>query len=270
MQRFIAMIVGVGVTLWATSALANGVPTFEASFVKLPGITGGPITGTAVYRADLSATGLAEITQIVLTDTSQGFGGFTGQFSGFDLDAIKLAVTSVDNANAVNGLTAVPGFNFFPAPAATSPGTIFDPGTQRAPVDPKLFGSVLSPDRVDPTVATLDSFDANSTIIAQFVKGFVSMGDAGVLTFNLTSPIDTTVPDFAMFLYIGEVGDNGETVGGAVNFIPEQDGDAEAITHLSVQVNGLVATVPEPSGVALMATGLLGLAGLGYRRHRTR
>ena len=77
-----------------------------------------------------------------------------------------------------------------------------------------------------PTVATLGSFDGNATIFAPFVKGFVSMGDAGVLTFNLTSPIDTTVPNFSLFLYIGEVGDNGETAGGASNSIEEQDGDA--------------------------------------------
>ena len=103
----------------------------DVTFTKINGITGGQIAGTGVWRADLSEVSLEEITQIVITDTSQGFGGFTGQFSGFDLDVIKLSTTSTDNASEVNGLTGLNGFNFFPAANPTAPGTLISPGTQR-------------------------------------------------------------------------------------------------------------------------------------------
>ena len=203
------------------------------TFTKLTGVTGGQIAGTGVYRADLaSLTTVDLITQFVITDDSHGFGGFTGQFSGFDLDAIVVAATSVDTAAEAKTLVTQPRFNYFPAATPTSPGVLFTPGTQRAPTDPKLFGSVLgTPVVVDPTIATFGAFDANATIFAPFVKGFATMGDDGVLTFNLATPIDTTVPDFHLWLYIGEVGDNGEqATGGAFDTRPPA-----IIGNLSVQ-----------------------------------
>jgi hypothetical protein len=62
------------------------------------------------------------------------------------------------------------------------------------------------------------------------------MGDGGALTLNLTSAID---PSVHRYLYVGEVGDNGETF--------------------------TAAAVPEPSTVILAGLGGLALA-FGCRR----
>ena len=153
-------------TTCALFLAVNSATAAAVTFTKLTGITGGQIAGTGVYRADLSGLGLTSISQIILTDISQGFGGFTGQFSGFDLDAIVLSNTSVDTAAAAKTVATLPGFNYFPAAGPGSPGTLITPGTQRAPVDPKLFGTVLGPVRIDPTVATLDIGTSGSATLA--------------------------------------------------------------------------------------------------------
>ncbi|MDY6785724.1 MAG: LPXTG cell wall anchor domain-containing protein [Cyanobacteriota bacterium] len=90
-------------------------------------------------------------------------------------------------------------------------GTLFTPGSQRPPVDPEpLFGSTGS--RVDNAIATLGNFDANSTTGAN-AFGFLSLGDNGKISFNLTSAVSTIG---LLYLYIGEVGDNGEVAAGQI------------------------------------------------------
>jgi hypothetical protein len=205
------------------------------TFTKLTGVTGGTPTATAVYRADLSTLSLAAISEITVTDISGGSGGFTGQLSGFDLDRIFLSTSSVATAPLAQALVGLPGFDFTPA------GTLFSPGTQRAPVEAKLFGTGPAGNTVDNAVATLDALDGNSTIVIAAAFGFVSMGDGGVLTFKLTAPITTA----GKFLYVGEVGDNGELLA-------------------SISVN-----LPEPSSILLAIVGIVGLAACA-RRSRLR
>ncbi|MCL5103376.1 MAG: PEP-CTERM sorting domain-containing protein [Armatimonadetes bacterium] len=187
----------------ALACVQAGAAEYAVGFTKLTGLTGGSPAGTAVYRADLSAVPLASILSISITDNSGGLGGATGKFSGFDLDAIKLIGTSYGDAASVAGAAGLSVFDFTPS------GTSFVPGTQRPTVDPELFGT--SGGYIDNSVATLGAFDANSTTdITAF--GFASLGDNGDLTFNLTGPVSTS----GMFLYIGEVGDNGEVAAGSI------------------------------------------------------
>jgi hypothetical protein len=216
----------------AAAATLNNI-----TFTKLEGITGGKPAGTAVYYADLSNIDF-DISSITIADSNAG-GGTTGAFSGFDLDAIKLSRELVTNAASVNGISSLGVFDF------TSNGTVLTPGTQRDPVNsvdpakaPDLFGSTGG--IVNNSVARLESFDANSTSALQVNSanpttafGFVSLGDGGKISFNLTSAISAS--GNPLYLYIGEVGDNGEVVNGQI-----------VVSDQPVQV-------PEPTGIAALS-----------------
>jgi hypothetical protein len=215
--------------LFAGPALA-----VDVTLTKLTGLTGGTLAGTAVYRADLSSVGFANLLSITISDNSNGLGGSPGQFSGFDLDAIKLSTTSCADAACVAGLAGLNVFDF-------GSGTLFTAGSQATPVDPKLFGTNAAGTAVDNAVATLGAFDGeNSTATPD---GFLSMGFNGRISFNLTAATNTA----GLFLYIGEVGDNGE------------------VAASSVVVRETPAEVPEPSTYAMLIAGL-GMLGLMARR----
>ena len=188
----------------AALGLASGSSSAAVvTFTQLTGLTGDSPAQTSVYRADLTGVLVGNLQSISITDASFFLGGAPGQFSGFDLDAIKLSYTSVATAAAAALLVGEPVLDF-------TGGSIFTPGTQRDPVDPKLFGTGPGGNTVDDTVATLGAFDADSSTTTP--DGFLSMGDGGVLSLNLTAPRDVT----GLFLYIGEVGDNGEVAAGSI------------------------------------------------------
>lgn len=231
MKRSLAVFITLFLFLIASSAMA--VPV---TFTQLTGVTGGTIAGTAVFKADLSSIGLADILSITIADNSGGLGGATGQFSGFDLDAIVLSMTDCADAACAQGAAAIAAFDFSPA------GTLFTPGVQRPPIDPKLFGTDAGGTNVDNLVATLGLFDGESTTAIPGADGFLSMGDNGILGFNLTIPVSTS----GLFLYIGEVGDNGEVAAGRIEVSNTR--------------------VPAPPTLALLALGLLGVTVRGRRR----
>lgn len=213
--------------------------TIIVPFTQLTGIVGGSPAGTAVYRADLSSVPLTQILSLAIQDNSFGLGGAYGRFSGFDLDAIKLSSVFCTTAACASG---APGFPFFDFTAA---GAFFTPGSQREPFDATLFGTDVTGGALDDSVATLGIFDGNSTTAIPGAHGFLSMGDGGILAFNLTGPVSPS----GLYLYIGEVGDNGEVAAGAIKV-----SDTSA--------------VPEPATVALVGAGFLALAAAKCWRRR--
>ena len=216
------------------SGLACSAQAALVTLTPLTGLTGGTLAGTAVYKADLGSVGLGTILSVEIKDDSAGLGGAAGQFSGFDLDAIKLSTTDCATAACAAGAVGLSVFDFVA-------GTSFAAGVQRAPVDPKLFGTDGTGTAVDNAVATLGAFDGESSTVTPF--GFLSMGDTGRITFNLSAPLSTA----GLFLYIGEVGDNGEVAAGSITVRDSH--------------------VPEPASLALVG---LALAGLGMSRRPAR
>lgn len=214
-----------------TAALsAQAVPL---TLNQLAGTTGGSPAETAVFKADLTAAGLGSILSIRIADNSGGLGGSPGQFSGFDLDGIKLSYTDCADAGCASGLAGLAVFDF-------SSAVIFAPGTQRPVADPKLFGTGPGGNTVDDAIATLGLFDADSSVVTP--DGFLSLGDDGTITFNLTAATSTS----GLFLYIGEVGNNGE------------------VAASNIEISS--SRVPLPGTLALLALGLMPLTGTLRKR----
>lgn len=216
----------IALSLGGSAAFAD---TAEVSFVRL---SGSVAQGTAVFRADLSELSFADFSSITLVDSNSMTGGSSGQYSGFDLDAIKVSSTFATTAAQASAAAGLNVFDFSPT------ATLFTPGTQRTPADIKLNGTDNSGLNVDNAWATLSAFDA-----IFFGTGSVTLGDGGRVAFNLIS----AAPTLDRYIYIGEVsGDAGENIAGSL----------------------LVSTspVPEPGVWAMF---LAGLGTLSFRFRRS-
>jgi hypothetical protein len=164
----------------AAALAALGAHADPVTLTKLTGLAGSaPAAATAIYKADLSRLS-GSFAAISIGDNSSGLGGSPGQFSGFDLDAIKLSTTNCADAACASGAVGLSLFNFVS-------GVFFTPGTQRAPGDAKLFGTGPGGNTVNNTVATLGLFDGVATTDAS-ANGFISLGDTGSIAFNLKRP----------------------------------------------------------------------------------
>ncbi|KZL47921.1 PEP-CTERM domain protein [Nodularia spumigena CENA596] len=236
------------------SAQAATAATFDVNFTQLAGSinTGANTNEIGIFRANLSGLG-SDLNSILFQD-SNNLAGLGGQFSGFDLDSIKLSTTLINNATDINTFA---GLNVFDFSAAN---TIFTPGNQRTPTDPALFGS--DGGTVNNTVATLGSFDGslidtdlNNNDPTDLVgNGFVSLGDGGSLLFNLTSAVSTNGP---LYLYVGEVGNNGEFPGPLTATVADVPVDPQP-----------PVSVPEPASIAALS--LMGIYFASRRRQTTK
>ncbi len=214
-----------------TAGAAHAAPV---TFTKLTGVTGAPGgAATAVFKADLTTAGLSAISSLSISDSGVIGGSAPGQFSGFDLDAIL--ISTVDCATAACAAALVPsvGISFGSGD--------FSPGTQTAPTDPKLFGTDAAGTGLDNMVATLGAFDGFSSTLTP--AGFISLGVNGSIAFNLLSTVMITGP---LFLYIGEVGDNGELAAGGIEVSD--------------------APIPVPGAIPLFLTGLAAAAAARRRK----
>ena len=228
--RISSLCLATVMALMSTNASAVSV-----SLTPLTGVLGTPTAGTQVFRGNLGAIpGNPTINAISVSDASGGVGGSPGQFSGFDLDGIILSTKFCTTTACLVGAPTINVFNY-------ASGTVFTKGYQTAPLSPKLFGTDASGNAVDNAVATLGFFDANSSTSAP--ARFLSLGYDGSILFNLTSPTALS----GLYLYLGEVGGNGE--------------------NPAANVNLFAMGVPEPSTWAMMILGI-GFAGAAMRRRQ--
>jgi hypothetical protein len=204
----------------------------SVTFSELTGLAGGSPAATGVYIADLSSLPFGQIASVSITDNSSSAAGSPGQFSGFDLDAIVISTTLISDASQVGTLNRAGTFNFG--------SSIFTAGAQTPPTDPALIGT--SGGQLDNSFATLDAFDGNSTTSIPGAFGFISLGIGGELSLNLNSALPTGGP---IYLYIGEVGNNGEVAASNVDVSSQR--------------------VPEPFSIAIFSAGL-GLTAATRRR----
>jgi len=223
--------------------LQAGATSVALSFNQLTGTT--PLA-TGVYRADLAGIGLSNLASITVRDAG-GSAGSPGIWSGYDLDAIKLSEDFCLTAACASTATAISLFDFVN-------NVIFTPGTLDATALVGLTGTCLQGTSgggcdVDDSSATLGLFDGtysgNGTAGSPNAgSGWLSLGRGGVVSFNLTSLLALGTH----YLYVGEVGDNGETLRGLV------------------EVSDIPSAVPVPAAVWLFGTALVGFFGMSRRR----
>lgn len=209
--------------LVASLAFASS-PAFAASVFptfSLVAVNTSPAQTSSVLRADLTGfPTLSQIGSITVTDTN-GNSGSAGAYSGFDIDALFIDadgdyLTTGDQIYASSFVFSAGAIRAGSAPASNTSGA--------------LNGSNAD-GTVNEAFATLNAIDARF-----FGAGSISLGDGGSLTanFNPVVPVGAS-----LFLVASEVGNNGESLAGAIE-----------VRTTPVDV------VPLPAGLPLMLAGL--------------
>ena len=217
--------------------------SMQANAVSVP-ITLTPLgvtpQNTGVAKANLFGLGLTQLASITLTDDG-GTAGSPGIWSGFDLAGIKLSKTDCLTAACADGLVGESVFDFVNK-------VLFTAGTRDAtgaPLNgPCLAGTSGGGCTFNDSIATLGDFDATFDSGTGAHSGFLSFGRSGSITFDLTSLV---LLDSPIYLYVGEVGNNGEALRG------------------TVEISDIPA-VPVPASIWLFGTALIGFVGISRRR----
>ena len=249
--------------------LAGQLPqNVQLKFVKV-----GRSGNSDIYRADLTGLGI-DVRSLRLSDGNTRTGGSGGVASGFDLDAVVLSTTFLDNVtDATDMNSALSRLNLTDF---SQSNLFFSPGTQRPPggaswiygYGPTLLGSINGY-AGSGNALVVDAANRLST----FNEGnALTLGDGGSLAINLTQPLPKSGP---LYLYIGEEGGVGEALIGAVSASSEKiqpsgdlstdlgapglDGDTSRLTYrftpiagtdlVSFQVVLFSEELPEHAGV---------------------
>jgi len=232
--KFFAQLFAALLLLGSMQANAVSVP------ISLTALTGDTPQSTGVVKADLSGLGLTQLASIKVTDDG-GTAGSPGIWSGFDLAGIKLSTTDCASAACADGLVGLNVFDFVNN-VLFSAGTMDPTGAPLA--GPCLAGTSGIGCTVDESIATLGDFDATFDGATGTHSGFLSLGRSGSIAFDLTSLVSLVDP---IFLYIGEVGNNGEALIGAVEISD-------------------IPAIPVPAAFWLFGTALVGFVGMSRRR----
>ena len=233
--KYFAQLAAALLLLGSMQANAVSVP------IALTALTGDTFQSTGIVKANLSGLGLTQLASIKVVDDG-GTSGSPGIWSGFDMAGIKLSTTDCLTAACADGLVGESVFDFVNNVLFTA-GTMDATG---APLNgPCLAGTSGGGCTVDDSIATLGDFDATFNSGTGAHSGFLSLGRNGSIAFNLTMLVSLVDP---IFLYIGEVGNNGEALIGAV------------------EISDIPSAVPVPAAVWLFGTALLGFVGMSRRR----
>ncbi len=223
--------------LAAWCALAAGEALAAPDFQLQPAVAYiGEYGQTSIYRAQVTLPeeywGFPLSIELKVADTNvrKGSGGV---FTGLDLDCILYDFDGLFNGNeiALDATYSVyPGARRYP--------TLYDPTAKNPGV---LFGLDAS-GQLRPDVATLDQCDANfrvgiANLTVDSSRGWVSLGDAGYVL-AIWDGLQVSEGGVA-YIYIGDAGRNDEP---------------PALT-----LRLLSAGVPEPSVLAVVALGALGV-----------
>ncbi len=229
-MNFCTRILSIAATAALTISFGAVAQAAPITFSKL---TGG--TADSVFKADLSTAGLASFTSLTISDSGVIGGSAPGEFSGLDLDVVIISSTDCASASCAAALASDVIFDY--------EGSIFSPGTQTSPTNPKLFGTNLSGTGVDNSIATLGTLDGVPSVITP--NGFISLGINGSIEFIFVTAIAASAP---LFVYIGEVGANGELAFGSIEIFMDP-----------------ISDVPIPAALPLF---MMGLGALGFKAKR--